>query len=58
MAAVAVTLLTRPPEADQQEVPTLEEVAPIDPNAFEIIADTDNLIRACNCSASSDNPYQ
>ncbi len=58
MAAVAVALLPRPPEADTQEAPGLEEVGPIDPNAFEIIVDTDNLIRACNCSSSSDNPYQ
>jgi hypothetical protein len=59
MAAVPVTLLDRPPT----QVPVVDEVpdvgaSPIGPNEFELIPDTDTLITACNCSASSDNPYQ
>ena len=59
MAAVPVALLDRPPT----QPPVVEEVpeigtSPIGPNDFELIPDTDTLITACNCSASSDNPYQ
>ena len=59
MAAVPVALLDRPPA----QAPVVEEApevgaSPIGPNEFELIPDTDTLITACNCSASSDNPYQ
>jgi hypothetical protein len=58
MAAVAVALLTHPPDK-QTEVPQPDDTPQdLDPNGFEIIADTDTLITACSCSASSDNPYQ
>ena len=59
MAAVPVALLDRPPA----QTPVVEEApkvgaSPIGPNEFELVPDTDTLITACNCSASSDNPYQ
>ena len=44
MTAVAVLLLTRPPAED-------------DPDAIEVIADTDKLTMGCACSSSSDTPY-
>ena len=58
MAAVPIALLDRPPT----QAPELEEVPeigtpPVGPNEVEFIPDTDTLITACNCSASSDNPY-
>jgi len=53
MTVVAVELLTRPPApaSGPGRVPAL------DPNAIEVIADTDKLMTMCNCSESSDNPY-
>jgi hypothetical protein len=55
MTAVAVELLTRPPEsADMTEAGTLSTLAP---DAVEFIADTDTLLTMCACSASSDQPY-
>jgi hypothetical protein len=55
MTAVAVELLTRPPEpADVAETGTLSALAP---DAVEFIADTDTLLTMCACSASSDQPY-
>ena len=59
MAAGPIALLDRPPA----QTPVIEKVpevstSPIGPNEFELIPDTDTLITACNCSASSDNPYQ
>jgi len=55
MTAVAVELLTRPPEpAGVAEAGTLSALAP---DAVEFIADTDTLITMCACSASSDQPY-
>jgi len=60
MAAVAVALLTRPP-SDLAELPgylvpesTLEEISA---DAFEIVTDTDKLLTACSCTASSDQVY-
>jgi hypothetical protein len=44
MTAVAVELLPAPPDTP-------------DPDAIEIIADTDKLMTMCSCSASSDVPY-
>ena len=59
MAAVPVALLDRPPaRAPAVEKATKIGASPIGPNDFELIPDTDTLITACNCSASSDNPYQ
>src|SRR5262249_32338694 len=60
MAAVAVALLTRPPNRPaEQELPELDDTLPeLDPNTFEIVTDTDKLVVACSCSSSSDNPYQ
>jgi len=46
MTAVAVELLPAPPAPDTP-----------DPDAVEIIADTDKLMTMCSCSASSDVPY-
>ena len=55
MTAVAVELLTRPPElAGVAEAGTLPTLAP---DAVEFVADTDTLITMCACSASSDQPY-
>ena len=55
MTAVAVELLTRPPDsADLAEADTPSALAP---DAVEFIADTDTLITMCACSASSDQPY-
>ena len=55
MTAVAVELLTRPPEpTDVAEAGTLPTLAP---DAVEFVADTDTLITMCACSASSDQPY-
>jgi hypothetical protein len=55
MTAVAVVLLTQPPEpvsiAEASTLPTLT------PDAVEFIADTDTLLTMCACSASSDQPY-
>ena len=55
MTAVAIELLTRPPEpvgvAEAGTLPTLA------PDAVEFVADTDTLITMCACSASSDQPY-
>ena len=55
MTAVAVELLTRPPEP----VGLLEAGTPPDlaPDAVEFVADTDTLLTMCACSASSDQPY-
>lgn len=63
MTAVPVALLDRPPTLAQppapaQELPQQIDTPPIGPDEFELIPDTDTLITACNCSASSDNPYQ
>jgi hypothetical protein len=55
MTAVAVELLTRPPEpADAPKASALPALAP---GAVEFVADTDTLLTMCACSASSDNPY-
>ena len=55
MTAVAVELLTRPPEpADVAEADTLPALTP---DAVEFVADTDTLLTMCSCSASSDQPY-
>ena len=55
MTAVAVELLTRPPEpVSVTEAGTLSALAP---DAVEFVADTDKLMTMCSCSASSDNPY-
>jgi hypothetical protein len=55
MTAVAVELLTRPPEPvgvlERGTLPTLA------PDAVEFVADTDTLLTMCACSASSDQPY-
>ncbi len=55
MTAIAVELLTRPPEpVGVADVGTLPALAP---DAVEFVADTDTLITMCACSASSDQPY-
>jgi hypothetical protein len=55
MTAVAVELLTRPPEpAGVAEAGTTSALAP---DAVEFVADTDTLLTMCACSASSDQPY-
>lgn len=55
MTAVAVELLTRPPEPAR--VPEVGTPATLAPDAVEFVADTDTLLAMCACSASSDNPY-
>jgi len=58
MTAVAVALLSRPPRVEElQEVPE-SDAPPLAPGTYEIVTDTDTLVKACSCSASSDNPYQ
>jgi hypothetical protein len=58
MTAIAVALLTRPPQQEESpEVPG-SDTLPIAPGAYEIITDTDTLTKACSCSSSSDSPYQ
>ncbi|MGH3566910.1 MAG: hypothetical protein ACRDRH_12940 [Pseudonocardia sp.] len=47
MTAVAVEILPAPPEPDT-----------LDPDAVELVADTDRLMVMCSCSSSSDAPYQ
>jgi hypothetical protein len=55
MTAVAVELLTHPPEPESvQQAATPTALAP---DAVEFVADTDNLLTMCSCSASSDQPY-
>ncbi|MGW1678480.1 hypothetical protein [Saccharopolyspora sp. NPDC002376] len=48
MTAVAIELLSGPPE----------EPDTLDPDAVELVADTDGLMVMCACSSSSDVPYQ
>jgi hypothetical protein len=47
MTAIAVEILPAAPVSDT-----------LDPDAVELIADTDRLMTMCACSASSDVPYQ
>ena len=55
MTAVAVELLTGPPE--QASVPDADTLTGLAPDTVEFVADTDNLLTMCACSASSDQPY-
>jgi hypothetical protein len=55
MTAVAVELLTGPPEAAGG--PKAATPAALAPDAVEFVADTDTLLTMCSCSASSDQPY-
>lgn len=61
MAPVPVELLTRPPESSDApsagEMPTVDALPALAPDEFEIIVDSDKLMRACSCSNSSDQPY-
>ena len=49
MTAVAVPLLSRPPAGDI--------AAGANPDAVEVVTDTDMLMKGCACSSSSDTPY-
>jgi hypothetical protein len=55
MTAVAVDLLTRPPEP--VEVPEHGTLPELEPSAIEFIAETDSLLTMCSCSGSSNQPY-
>jgi len=55
MTAVAVELLTRPPEP--VAVTEAGTLLTLGPDAVEFVADIDTLITMCACSASSDQPY-
>ena len=55
MTAVAVELLTSPPEA--ADVPQAGTPNGLAPDAVEFVADTDTLLTMCSCSASSSQPY-
>ena len=55
MTAVAVELLTHPPEASSE--PVAGTPAVLAPDAVEFVASTDNLLTMCSCSASSSQPY-
>jgi len=56
MTAVAIELLTRPPEPAEELAPGT--LPALEPDAVEFIADTDTLLKMCSCSGSSDHPYQ
>ena len=47
MTVVAVEILPVPPASDT-----------LDPDAIELVAETDRLMTMCSCSSSSDVPYQ
>jgi hypothetical protein len=55
MTAVAIELLTRPPAPDA--VPEAGTLTGLAPDAVEFVADTDNLLTMCSCSASDSAPY-
>jgi hypothetical protein len=55
MTAVAIELLSRPPEPD--DMPQAGTPSGLAPDAVEFVADTDTLLTMCSCSASSDQPY-
>jgi hypothetical protein len=55
MTAVAVQLQMRPPSTGATSEPG--GLPALDPNAIEVVADTDRLMTMCSCSASSSNPY-
>ncbi len=55
MTAVAVELLTRPPEPPGE--PHTGSLNALAPDAVEYIADSDNLTAGCSCSASDSQPY-
>ncbi|HEY1704857.1 MAG TPA: hypothetical protein VGG75_34600 [Trebonia sp.] len=55
MTAVAVELLTRPPESAGE--PPAAPLNGLAPDAVEFVADIDTLLTMCGCSASSDQPY-
>ncbi len=55
MTAVAVELLTHPPEP--AGVPVAGTPAVLAPDAVEFVASTDSLLTMCSCSASSSQPY-
>lgn len=55
MTAVAVELFDRPPVTEDQRDTDVQ--AELDPDAIEFIADTDNVLTMCSCSASSDQVY-
>jgi hypothetical protein len=50
MTTVVLELLTRPPAP-----PSSQSVLGAD--AIEFVADTDNLLAMCSCSASDSQPY-
>ncbi len=52
MTAVALELITRPPQHQPADTPS-----ELGPDAVEFIADTDNLTLRCSCAASDDQPY-
>jgi hypothetical protein len=56
MTAVAIDLLTRPPDPAAMPVPDAQPM--LEPDAVEFIEDTDTLLTMCSCSGSSDQPYQ
>ena len=55
MTAVAVELITRPPAPAGE--PQAGPLAALGPDAVEYVADTDNLLTMCSCSASDSQPY-
>lgn len=63
MAPVPVALLTRPSEAPDLELASLGELLIVEAlpalgeEEFEVIVDSDKLMRACSCRSSSDQPY-
>lgn len=57
MTVVAVDLLPRPPQQEESPEAFGSNELPIAPGAYEIVTDTDTLVKACSCSSSSDSPY-
>jgi len=63
MSVVGVEIRPRPPGLDTSDrAAAVGTVAPphpemLDPDAVVLEGDTDDLMKMCSCSASSDNPY-
>jgi hypothetical protein len=55
MTPVAIELLTRPPQSPGE--PQVGAPSELAPDAVEYIADSDNLLIGCSCSASDSQPY-
>jgi hypothetical protein len=57
MTAVAVEILLAPPAVSRQAAPIARMRGTIDPDAIQLIGNTDDVMTMCSCSASSDQSY-